>query len=367
MEGELSYWLALQRVVGVGTILAKRLIDHFGEPQAIFSAQERELREVEGVGRHVITSLKHFDAWKEVKREEELIAKYQVDVITMKDRRYPQNLLNTNDPPPLLYIRGEILKKDDLAVALVGSRMAGEYGKMATEKISYDLAARGVTVVSGMARGIDSAAHRGAIKACGRTIAVLGCGIDTIYPPENKDLFAEIVDHGAVISEFPISTPPLPVNFPKRNRIISGLSLGVVVVEAGTKSGSLITARLALEQGRDVFAVPGSIDSLRSKGTHHLIKQGAKLVEGADDILAEVLPQWEQPQRIQEERKEREKELDGAARTVLDLLSLNPLHIDDLISRSNMRSCEIAALLLDLELKGWLRQLPGKMFVKVKE
>jgi DNA processing protein len=367
MKRELSYWLALQRIVGVGSVLAKRLIEHFGEPQAIFSARERELMEVEGIGRRVISSLKHFDAWKDVKREEELIAKHRVDVITMKDRRYPKNLLNTYDPPSLLYVQGEIQGRDDLAVAVVGSRMAGDYGKLATEKISYELAEKGVTVVSGMARGIDSAAHRGAIRACGRTIAVLGCGIDIIYPPENRELSAEIAAHGAVVSEFPISTPPLPVNFPKRNRIISGLSLGVVIVEAGTRSGSLITARLALEQGREVFAVPGSIDSARSKGTHHLIKQGAKLVEGAEDILAEVLPQWEQPQRLQEEREERKKELTGGSRAILDLLSLNPLHIDDLISRSNMRSGEVASILLDLELNGWLRQLPGKMFVKVKE
>ena len=367
MRKELSYWLALQRVVGVGSVLAKRLIEHFGGPEAVFSAPERALREVEGIGSRVVSSLKHFDQWEDVAREEMLIEKNQVVIITMRDRQYPKNLLSTYDPPPFLYVRGEIQEKDTLAVAVVGSRMGSDYGRMATERISYELAQKGVTIVSGMARGIDSAAHQGAIRACGRTIAVLGCGIDTVYPPENRELFSEIAARGAVVSELPLSTPPLPVNFPKRNRIISGLSLGVVVVEASSKSGSLITARLALEQGREVFAVPGSIDSARSRGTHQLIKQGARLVEGADDILAEILPQWEAPQRVKKEKTEREHELTGGSRTILDLLSLNPLHIDDLISRSSMRSGEVASILLDLELKGWLRQLPGKMFVKVKE
>jgi DNA processing protein len=367
MRKELSYWLALQRVVGIGDVMAKRLIEHFGDPHAVFSASERELMEVEGIGPHVVSSLKCFDQWRDVAKEEELIEKNQVEIITMKDRRYPKNLLSIYNPPPFLYVRGEIQEGDDLAVAIVGSRMASEYGKMATEKISYALAEKGVTIVSGMARGIDSFAHRGAIEANGRTIAVLGCGIDILYPPENRDLCSEIVSHGAVISEFSISTPPLPVNFPKRNRVISGLSLGVVVVEASSRSGSLITARLGLEQGREVFSVPGRLDSTRSKGTHQLIKQGAKLVEEAEDILSEILPQWGLPQRLKEEKRKREEGLPVNSKGILDLLSLNPLHIDDLICQSKMKSGEVSSILLDLELKGWLRQLPGKMFVKVRE
>jgi len=367
MGKELFYWLALQRVVGIGSVMAKRLIEHFGEPQAVFSASELELSKVEGIGPRVISSLKRFDRWKDVEKEERQIERNQVDIITIKEKRYPKNLLSIYNPPPFLYVRGEIQERDDLAVAIVGSRMASEYGRMATEKISYELAEKGVTIVSGMARGIDSFAHQGAIKAKGRTVAVLGCGIDILYPPESRELFSDIVSHGAVISEFPISTPPFPVNFPKRNRVISGLSLGVVVVEASSRSGSLITARLGLEQGREIFSVPGRLDSTRSKGTHQLIKQGAKLVEEAEDILSEILPQWGLPQRLKEEKKKREEGLPVNSKVILDLLSLNPLHIDDLICQSKMKSGEVSSILLDLELKGWLRQLPGKMFVKVRE
>ena len=200
--------------------------------------------------------------------------------------------MNIYDRPAFLYVRGN-LNKDDINIAVVGSRQASTYGKYTTEKISRELALKGLTIVSGMARGLDSAAHRGALTAHGRTVAVLGSGLDVIYPPENKKLFADIIQNGAVISEFPLGTPPRSTNFPARNRIISGMSYGVVIVEAGEKSGSLITARLALEQGREVFAVPGSIDTAGSRGTNKLIKQGAKLIENVDDILEEILPQLE--------------------------------------------------------------------------
>jgi DNA processing protein len=220
----------------------------------------------------------------------ELINKNNITVITDRDESYPENLFNIYDRPPLLYIKGN-LQKEDINIAIVGSRLASTYGKFITERISRELAMKGITIVSGMARGIDSAAHRGAIAAQGRTVAVLGCGLDIIYPPENKNLFSDIVQNGAVISEYPPQTQPLSAHFPARNRIISGISYGVVVVEAGEKSGSLITARLALEQGREVFAVPGSIDSVGSRGTNKLIKQGAKLIENIDDILEDILPQ----------------------------------------------------------------------------
>lgn len=365
MGQELIYWFALQKVLGVGSVLAKRLIEHFGEPEGIFKASENELKKVEGVRNKLISALKNFKAWGEVKREKELVLRHQVKVITLKDQDYPRNLLSIYDSPSLLYVKGSLEEDDNLSVAIVGSRAAGDYGRVITEKISYELAEKGITIVSGMARGIDSAAHQGALRAGGRTLAVLGCGIDIVYPPENRGLAEKITTQGALITEFPFSTPPLPINFPRRNRLISGLSLGVVVVEAGLKSGSLITARLALEQGREVFAVPGSVNSLKSKGTHSLIKEGARLVEGAEDILSEILPQWKRTAGRDENRGERDK-LSTYAENILNLISHAPLHIDEIIAKSTIKSSEVAAILLDLELKGWLRQLPGKMFVRVR-
>ena len=219
--------------------------------------------------------------------------KMGISVVTCLDELYPHNLLNIYDRPAFFYVLGR-LDNEDVPLAIVGSRNASTYGRYTTDRISRELALRGITIVSGMARGIDSCAHRGALAAKGRTIAVLGSGLDVIYPPENKKLFDAISSNGAVISEFPLGTQPLSYNFPARNRIISGLSYGVVVVEAGEKSGSLITAKLAMEQGREVFAIPGAIDSASSRGTNSLIKQGAKLVENIDDILEDILPQLEQ-------------------------------------------------------------------------
>ncbi|KPJ59497.1 MAG: hypothetical protein AMJ42_01960, partial [Deltaproteobacteria bacterium DG_8] len=245
-----------------------------------------------------------------------------------------------------------------------GSRFASHYGKLVTERISRDLALEGVTVVSGLARGIDTSAHRGALSVKRRTIAVLGCGIDVNYPIENKRLREEIASSGALISEFPMTTPPASSHFPIRNRIISGLSLGVVVVEASHRSGSLITARLALEQGRDVFAVPGSIDSMRSRGTHRLIKEGAKLVEDAQDIFTELLPQisnYPQPVNLKQDKGEL---LTGEARSIIDLLEQGQLQIDTIIAETGLSSSQVSSTLLDLELRGLIRQLPGKVFVR---
>jgi len=262
------------------------------------------------------------------------------------------------------------LNKDDINIAIVGSRAASTYGKYTTERISRELTLKGLTVVSGMARGIDSAAHRGAITAQGRTIAILGSGLDVIYPPENKKLFADIIQNGAVISEFPLGTPPRSANFPARNRIISGMSYGVVIVEAGEKSGSLITARLALEQGREVFAVPGSIDSAGSRGTNKLIKQGAKLIENTDDILEEILPQLEQTTALKtssalnaaEIKKELTEILNDVDQKIFNDVSRGRVHIDDLISSTGLPSADILSALTTMELKGIIQQHPGKFF-----
>lgn len=295
--------------------------------------------------------------------------------ITISDSEYPKNLKNIYDPPLLLYVNGELLPQDETAVALVGSRRASHYGLETCERLAYELAIRGVTIVSGMARGIDSAAHRGALKARGRTIAVLGSGHNDIYPPENEKLYEEITKSGAVVSEFENDAPPLPRNFPKRNRIISGLSLGVVVVEAAKNSGALITANLAAEQGRDVFAIPGKISSQTSSGTNELIKDGARLVQSAEDILEELSIHEIKP--ISGENKEKMDEgikkktkayiynsLTDDERKIYKILSDEPVYIDEVLDKAGLDPQMASKVLLNLELKSLIKELPGKLFVR---
>ena len=357
-------WLALSFVDGLGKISYRNLIRKFGSPDKVFQASIKDLEEVEGLRQKVIKEIKGFNQNARVKNELELMRKHQVTLVTFLDENYSFNLLNIYDPPPFLYVKGEFKKEDKIAVAIVGSRFASHYGKLVTERISQDLALEGVTVVSGMARGIDTSAHRGALSVKGRTIAVLGCGIDINYPAENKKLREEIASNGALVSEFNMSTPPASSHFPVRNRIISGLSLGVVVIEASHRSGSLITARLALEQGRDVFAVPGSVDSLRSRGTHKLIKEGAKLVEDAQDVVIELLPQIRGSSQLADVQQDRGEFVSEEARSILELLEHSQLQIDKIITGTGLSSSQVSTTLLDLELNGLIRQLPGKVFVR---
>jgi DNA processing protein len=360
-------WLALSFVDGLGKISYRNLIRKFGSPDKVFQASIKDLEEVEGLRQKVIKEIKGFNQNARVKNELELMRKHQVTLVTFLDENYSFNLLNIYDPPPFLYVKGEFKKEDKIAVAIVGSRFASHYGKLVTERISQDLALEGVTVVSGMARGIDTSAHRGALSVKGRTIAVLGCGIDINYPAENKKLREEIASNGALVSEFKMSTPPASSHFPVRNRIISGLSLGVVVIEASHRSGSLITARLALEQGRDVFAVPGSVDSLRSRGTHKLIKEGAKLVEDAQDVVIELLPQIRGSSQLADVQQDRGEFVSEEARSILELLEQGQLQIDKIITGTGLSSSQVSTTLLDLELNGLIRQLPGKVFVRKQE
>lgn len=357
-------WVALSFVDGLGSISYRNLIKKFGSPDKVFQASIKDLEEVEGLRLKVIKEIKGFDQVARVKQELELMRKHQVTLITFLDENYSSNLLNIYDPPPFLYVKGELTKEDAIAVAIVGSRFASHYGKLITERISQDLAMEGMTVVSGMARGIDTSAHRGALSVKGRTIAVLGCGIDVNYPAENKKLREDIASSGALVSEFRMSTPPASSHFPIRNRIISGLSLGVVVIEASHRSGSLITARLALDQGRDVFAVPGSIDSLRSRGTHKLIKEGAKLVEDAQDVLTELLPQIKGCSPSADAQRDRGEFVSEEAERILGLLEQGQIQIDKIITGTGLSSSQVSTTLLDLELKGFIRQLPGKVFVR---
>ncbi|MDD4092960.1 MAG: DNA-processing protein DprA, partial [Smithellaceae bacterium] len=253
---DVKYWLALKSIEGIGDTLFGPLLERFGSGAAVFSAPVHELAGVPKMNRKSAEAILAFDDWDGILRQIDGLNKAGIHIVTFLDENYPRHLLNVYDRPALLYAAGQ-LQSDDISIAIVGSRHASTYGKYTTDRISRELALRGATIVSGMARGIDSCAHRGALAAKGRTIAVLGSGLDVIYPPENKKLFDAIVQQGAVISEYPPGTQPLPFHFPARNRIISGMSYGVLVVEAGEKSGSLITAKLAMEQGREVFAIPG--------------------------------------------------------------------------------------------------------------
>lgn len=381
-EESLKYWIALRAVEEVGCVGFRTLLKAFSTPQAVFSAPARTLKIIPGIGAKTADNIVSFSAWKTAEEEVVRAGKLGVSIVTCEAPLYPKNLLYTYDYPPFLYVKGA-LNAEDVSVAVVGSRLASAYGKYTTERISRELALKGITVVSGLARGIDAAAHRGALAGKGRTIAVLGSGLDTIYPPENEKLAEDIAASGALITEFPFGTPPNSPNFPARNRIISGISLGVVVVEAGEKSGSLITARLAAEQGRSVFAVPGAIESAGSRGTHRLIRQGAKLIENVEDILEEILPQagvlpafCGKPAGVPAPDEPRFAPETAATppaasvpglpepeRKLLNLITETPAGIDALIAASGLSPQQVQSGLLVLELRGLIRQLPGKQFV----
>ncbi|MBW2306452.1 MAG: DNA-protecting protein DprA [Deltaproteobacteria bacterium] len=366
MKEEWYKWLALARIPGVGTKTYLRLIRHFSSPMSVFEARPDQLKAVPDVrALQLPLNLGQEKVRREVEREIAVMEKVGARLVTINDDNYPVNLRKIADPPPFLYVRGELRRSDDLAVAMVGSRNASAYGVRACQQLSNDLSLRGLVIISGFARGVDSAAHWGAFQAGGRTIAVLGCGIDVIYPRENKDLFKRIEAQGAVITELPPGVPPEPVNFPRRNRIISGMSLGVIVVEASARSGSLITARLALEQNREVFAVPGMVSSTRSQGTHHLIKQGAKLVECANDVLEEIFPQALANPGGYVPKEIPYAELSPEARRILDVMERAPLHIDALLKQAGVSAGLATGILLELELKGYIKQLPGKLFAKL--
>lgn len=366
---DLKYWLALTFIKDVGPITAKRLLSTFHSPQKIFESGFNELKDIEEISDSKAKNIYEFDSWNTVEKEIEAIKNYDLRIIKYTDREYPENLRQIDDSPILLYAKGRFLKEDKYAIAMVGSRNMTEYGKKITGIIASELSSYGLTVVSGMARGIDTLSHKGALKAGGRSIAVLGCGLDSPYPPENIELFEELSNNGCVISEFPLGTPPNKENFPKRNRLISGLSLGVLVVEATIKSGSLITANYALEQGRDVFAIPGSITSRNSEGTNTLIKKGAKLVQRVDDILEEIAPQLKDliDSSKNTSGKILSKNIDGLEITdeekaICNILGSEPKHID-LISREiKMQPARLLGLLLGLEIKGIVKQTEGKRF-----
>jgi DNA processing protein len=357
-------WFILKSVPGIGNHLFKRLIERFNSPENVFEASGKDLLEIKGITPRLVTVIKHHKIRDSVKKDFDLVMKKGYKIVTLSDTDYPPLLLQIPDPPPFLYVFGR-LNGSFKNIAVVGSRNATDYGISTTRRLCKDLALLKMTIVSGMAIGIDSAAHQGALMGNGNTIAVLGSGLEFVYPAENRKLFHVIAENGAVISEFPLLTEPEPHNFPIRNRIISGISLGTVVVEATKRSGSLITARLSAEQNREVFAIPGSIHSFKSTGTHALIKQGAKLVEHAQDIMEELSYIIEAPHekdKTGNEIMERISQLSPEESLVFEVIDAYPVHIDDLARKLSMEPGKLSSVLLQLELKGIVCQSPGKLF-----
>ena len=377
---EALHWLALRMTPGLGTRKAGQLLEVFRTPQAIFRASRSELQAA-GLSAGVAQSLSSGCAFDDAADQQSQAARAGAVLIPLTDARYPPALRDIFDPPPLLFARGRVELLATLMLGVVGTRRPTAYGGVAASKLSADLAAVGMTIASGMARGIDTAAHRGVLEAGGNTVAVFGCGIDQIYPAENRKLAEEIATRGLLISEFPMGAPAYPQNFPIRNRMISGMSAGVLVVEGSEYSGSAITAKLAIEQNREVFAVPGNITSKMSWGPNLLIKQGAKLVQEWNDVMVELKPE-DRRRLLDQCRKQLNLNVDNseetnvpipasvmgsAARDILQRLRPDaPTGLDNLIeSLDGTSSSEAIAALFELELAGLVRQLPGKSYIRV--
>ncbi|AGA30481.1 DNA protecting protein DprA [Singulisphaera acidiphila DSM 18658] len=367
IDSDLRDLVCLTMVAGVGPHTSRQLLERFGTAGRVLDASVSTLRDVQGIGPkiadRIATARRDHDAGAELER----CRRVGVQVVTSNDPLYPPPLQDIPDPPFLLYIKGSYEPRDPLAIALVGSRRCTPYGLRVAERLGASLARVGITVVSGLARGIDAAAHRGALKAGGRTLGVMANGLGQVYPPEHEDLAAQIADSGAVISEMPMGQGPLAGLFPQRNRIISGLSLGVVVIEATPRSGSLSTAHHAMEQNRDVFAVPGPVDSLSSHGCHRLIRDGARLVETVDDILEELGPLVREIRPSSEEtpvRHPAELTLSDLERSLLGQLDDRPTAVDELIGRTGLVASQVLATLSVLEMRRLVRRLPGHQFVR---
>ncbi|MFC2075161.1 DNA-processing protein DprA [Bdellovibrionota bacterium] len=358
MERDL-HWIALNSLREVSPKLALNLVKKFGSPKAIFSSSREALKKVEGITPLAEKAISRFDRYDWAYSELQMAQDLGISLITWGSKDYPKGLSQIYDPPILLYVKGEIRESDHTALAMVGSRKATAYGLRTANQIAASLTKHGVTLVSGMARGVDTEVHRTALKHCGRTIAVLGSGLEFVYPPENRPLFSEIYKNGAVISEFPLLTPPRPYHFPRRNRIISGLTLGTVVVEASERSGSLITARYALEQGREVFAIPGPVGGQNSEGTHRLIQEGAKLVQNLEDIITELRIEKQKAQ-ISNERNN----LSELANWILEEIDDEPLSVNHLAERSKHSAQSLSAAMTELELNGFVKQIHGNRYLK---
>lgn len=363
---EFDALLRLNMTKGIGIRTYKTLVERFGSAEAILDAPRAELETVPGIGPKLANAIVEESRNIDIAAEIHLAKEKDVQIIPYTSEQYPKHLKTIYDPPLVLYVKGNILEADVLALAIVGARRCTYYGLSQAERFGRLLAQKGLCIVSGMARGIDAAAHRGAIGSHGRTIAVLGCGLGVMYPRENIELAEQIVQHGAIVSEFPMNTPPDFRNFPPRNRLISGLSLGVLVVESSLKSGSLITAQWALEQGKEVFAIPGNIDNIYSRGTHKLIKEGAKLVEDITDIIQELGPVAETLNMSDASitNDPRSLSLNSQEKKIFSLLSSSPKDIDEIIRIAKLPTSVVTSTLLILEIKKLVKQLSGKRFVK---
>lgn len=362
-DEEAKYWVALNRIPGVGRVRYQALNARFGRLSAAWTASRSDLKAAgldDRTVRSIITERDKIDPDEELDR----LRKAGVQALTWDDPAYPRRLKETDDPPPVLYVKGSVKESDEWAVSVVGTRRPTPYGRQVAEEMSQQLSANGIAVISGLARGVDAIAHRTALEAGGRTIAVLACGLDVVYPPEHKRLAAQIAERGALVSDYPLGTQPRGDYFPRRNRILAGMSLGVLVVEGDLKSGALITARIAVEQNREVFAVPGSIFSPQSRGTNAIIGRGeAKLVRDIDDVLEE-LNLTMVPQQIEM------RELVPATDTEADILrhiSVEPVHVDEVCRQSGLPVSTVSSLLAMMELKGLVRQMGPMAYVRARE
>ena len=356
---ERAHWVLLSMVAGIGPTWFGRLVDRFGSAKAAWSAAPLELASL-GLEARAARSLIELRARLEADAEWRRLERLGVGVLTLADPGYPPRLREIADAPPVLYLSGDLTLADEWSIAVVGTRRATAYGRQAVERIVGEVARSGVTIVSGLAKGIDTFAHRAALAAGGRTLAILGSGLDRVYPAENRRLADEIVAQGAVVTEFPLGTPPDAINFPRRNRLLSGLTMGTLVVEADLKSGAMITATTAAEQGRDVFAIPGSILSPFSTGPHQLIKEGAKVVASAADVLEEL-----HLNAVVEQRSAREQlPADPTEAALLALLTHEPTHVDELGRAAGLPMSVVSSTLTLLELKGLARQLGGMLYVR---
>jgi len=359
---DLKYWVAFNIVQGIGPVTLQRLIEHFGDLQAAWEASPLDLARV-GLDRRALDNFRAARAKLDLDAEMEKLDRLGVYVLTWDSPEYPDRLRQIDASPPVIYVRGEIKPQDEWAVAIVGTRRASAYGKEVTRQITAALARGGVSVVSGLARGIDGQAHQSALDAGGRTLAVLGCGVDVVYPPEHRGMAERIVDQGALISDYALGTQPEARNFPPRNRIISGLSLGTLVVEADMRSGALITAVFAVEQGKQVFAVPGNILSRNSELPNRLIRDGAGLVCSATDILESLnLTQISQHVEVRAVLPESKEES-----LLLDFLAGEPHHVDEISRSVSLPIEQVTATLTMMELKGMVRQIGGMRYAVMRE
>lgn len=360
---KLEALIALNMIDGIGSVRLAKLMELFGAPENIFKAPSEKLKSVFGIGDEIASQICTFDH-KRLIREMAQASKMGLMIMALEDQDYPENLKEIPGAPIVLYVQGELKEEDKTAISIVGSRRASFYGLSSAEKFAGDLCDAGFTIVSGLARGIDTAAHKGALKRFGRTIAVIGSGFNNIYPAENKELAEEIAKNGAVISEFSLDAEPIKQNFPRRNRLISGLSLGTLVVEAARNSGALITADFALEQGRDVFALPGKIDAGNSFGTNELIKQGAKLVTSAEDILQEFNLKAASPAKTDGVDARESLSYGPQEKILYEMINEKPVLLDDMIRETNLSVPVASDILLRLQLKKLIKQLPGKQFIR---